>query len=222
MRIKTGLATLDKLISGGFPNKTIILLSGGPGTGKTLMGLNFLKEGTTNNEKCCYLSICENEEELIRACNGIEGLKKMENFLGKNFAIESLTLGEKIDLDYFTKMFTQYPETDRLVIDNINKLLMYAENKRDYRMKFAEILNYLKEKVKCSLILCESENGIDTGNGEAFECDGVISISFLELEEKPLRTLAIHKLRYTDFEPKIYHELIINKKGLKLNPAKII
>ena len=59
MTISTGLSGFDERIGGGFPNKTKILVSGGPGTGKTLFGLNFLLNGAINGEKCCYVSLSE-------------------------------------------------------------------------------------------------------------------------------------------------------------------
>jgi circadian clock protein KaiC len=222
-RISTGLSRLDKLLEGGFPTKTIILISGGPGTGKTLFGLNFVVNGASKGEKCCYLSVCENEEELLRACDGIDALKDVKKYIEKNLIFKSMTFGERVDLDYFTKIFASYPKVDRLVIDNVNKLLTFAENGREYRMKLSELVRYLKEKVNCTLLMCETKKDeIDTGNGEAFECDGVVYLSFLEFEEKPLRTLEVHKLRYTSFEPKIPHELVIDKRRLKLSETKII
>ncbi len=57
--ITTGLTGLDKLMGGGFPKGTAVLLSGGPGAGKTLFGLNFLVDGAEKGEKCYYLSISE-------------------------------------------------------------------------------------------------------------------------------------------------------------------
>jgi circadian clock protein KaiC len=223
MRITTGLPSLDKLIDGGFPTKTVILLSGGPGTGKTLLGLNFLIEGAAKGEKCYYLSVCESKEELLRACEKIDSLKKANKYIDKNLLIEMFTLGEKINLDHFTRLFADYPNIHRLVIDNINKLLLFAENKKDYRIKLAEILRYLREKVECSLLLCETKGDeIDTGNGEAFDCDGVLCVSFLELEEKPMRTLEIYKLRYTSFDPRVHHELLINSKNIRLTTTKVI
>jgi hypothetical protein len=42
-----------------------------------------------------------------------------------------------------------------------------------------------------------------------------VNISFLEYEEKPVRTLTVHKLRYTGFEPWVTRELIIDEKGLR-------
>lgn len=223
MRITTGLNGLDKLIGGGFPEKTAILVSGAPGTGKTLLGLNFLIHGAKKNEKCVYLSLSETKKEILRACEGIDSLKHAEKYIDKNFLIKHLILGEKIDLDYFTSMFKEYPKIDRLIIDNINKLLIHAKDSKDYRIKLDEMLRFIKEKVDCCLILCETVgDSIDTGNGEAFDCDGVMHVSFLELEEKPKRTIEIYKMRYTDFDPLVHHEIIINKKELELTATKII
>jgi circadian clock protein KaiC len=223
MRITTGLPSLDKLIDGGFPSKTVILLSGGPGTGKTLLGLNFLIEGAANGEKCYYLSVSESKEELLRACEEIDSLKKAKKYLNKNLLIETFPLGEKINLEHFTRTFANYPNTHRLVIDNVNKLLIFAEDNKEYRVKLTEILRHLKDKVECSLLICETKGDeIDTGNGEAFDCDGVLHVSFLELEEKPMRTLDIYKLRYTSFEPRVHHELLINNRGIRLTATKVI
>jgi len=228
--IKTGLPYLDKLLGGGFPDNTVILVSGGPGTGKTLFGLNFLLEGSLKGEKCCYVTLMENKGELMRACGGIESLKKLENHIDKNFVIQELKLAEqnshkegKVDLEQFTKIFNHYPKIERVVIDNVNKLLIYAKNEKDYRIKLSELVTELKKRFTCSLILCEtSDEKIDSGNGEAYECDGIIHLSFIELEEKPKRTLEVHKLRYSSFEPKIPHEFIIKNKELKLSETVVI
>lgn len=222
-KVDTGIPGLDNVLGGGFPSETVVLTSGGAGTGKTLFGLNFLINGALRGEKCCYVSLGENKAELIRACEGIKTLNDIRGCIDKNLIIEDIIMGENITLEYFTKIFASYPEIDRLVIDNVNRLLIFAESKRDYRIRLSELVRYLKKKVKCSLLLCETNEGmIDTGNGEAFECDGVVSLSFLELEEKPKRSLEIHKLRYSAFEPKIPHEFVIDSRGLRVTETKIL
>lgn len=228
--ISTGLPYLDKLLNGGFPENTVILVSGGPGTGKTLFGLNFLLEGFVKGEKCCYVTLMENKSELLRACKGIESLKKVENYIDKNFAIQEVKLAEqtsmmlgRFDLEQFTKLFDHYPKIERAVIDNVNKLLIYARSEKEYRMRLADLIREMKNRFACSIVVCETkDNEIDSGNGEAFECDGVIKISFLEVEEKPKRILEVHKLRYAEFEPRVPHELVISKQGLKLVETAVI
>jgi len=221
--VSTGIAGLDRLLSGGFPDKTAILLSGGPGTGKTLLGLNFLLAGASKGEKCCYFSLNETPEELVRACKNIKHLEKIEEYLDKSLVIKHLRMDEKVNLDFFTSIFESYPEIDRIVIDNVNKLFNYAESKKSYRQNFSDLISHLKKKVKCSLLLCETQgDNIDTGNGEAFECDGAITVSFMELEEKPKRILQIYKLRYTDFDARVAHEFAINKNGIAITQRKIV
>ena len=41
----TGIQGLDGILGGGFPAGALTLLSGGPGTGKTIPGLEFLYRG---------------------------------------------------------------------------------------------------------------------------------------------------------------------------------
>jgi circadian clock protein KaiC len=220
--ITTGIKKLDKLMGGGFPSKTTILLSGGPGSGKTLFALKFLMEGVMKKERCCYVSLNETKEELLRACRGLEALSEAEKHIGKNLAIEHIPLGENITMKKFIDIIASYPKIDRLVIDNVNKLLIFAEDDRLYRIHLSELVRGLKN-MGCTLLLCETAHDrIDTGNGESFECDGVLSLSFLELEEKPMRTLTVHKMRYSNFEPKIPYEFVIDEKDLRLTETKII
>lgn len=221
-KVTTGLSRLDRILKGGFPKNTSILLSGGPGSGKTLFALKFLMEGVSKGDKCCYVSLNEDREELLRACKGVDALSNAEKHMGKNLAIEHIPLGENITMKKFIDIIASYPRIDRLAIDNVNKLLIFAESKRSYRIHLSELVNHLKG-MGCTLLLCETkEDEIDTGNGESFECDGVLHLSFLELEEKPMRALSVHKMRYTSFDPKIPHELIINDKDLRLGATKII
>ncbi len=220
--ISTGIKKLDRILGGGFPPKTAILVSGGPGSGKTLFALKFLMEGVRKKERCCYVSLNETREELLRACRQIDALKDAEKYIGKNLAIEFIPLGENITMKKFIDIISSYPKLDRLVIDNVNKLLIFAESEKAYRIHLSEMVKHLKP-MGCTLLLCETRGeSIDTGNGESFECDGVINLSFLELEEKPMRILTIHKMRYAGFDPKVPHEFVIDGKDLKLTGTKII
>jgi len=222
-RVSTGLAALNPLIEGGFPSGTVGLVSGGPGTGKTLFGLNFLVNGSSKGERCCLISFNERADGILRACGGIGTLKGAKELSKRDLLIKHITLGREVDVERFIRTVEKYPTFERLVIDDVNKLLLYAKDSKDYRYQLCELVDYLRKKVNCTLLLCETEEGkMDTGNGEAFECDGVVHLSFSEFEEKPLRTLKIEKLRYTSFEPRVAHELIINSRGLRLSKRKVI
>ena len=128
-----------------------------------------------------------------------------------------------VSMKRFIDIVANYPEVDRIVIDNVNKLLMFSENNKAYRAYLIELIKTLKS-AQSSLLVCETpdENGLDSGADEAFECDGVIQLLFLDLEEKPMRALMVHKLRYTNFDVKLPHELKINNDDIKLTETKVI
>lgn len=214
-RVPSGLEGLDRLIDGGFPQNSCILLSGGPGAGKTLFGLNFISEGAKNGKKSCYISFNEDQAGLLRAANGMD-------IDVENSVIKHMDLTWDITLAGFMKTIEAYPKLDRLVIDSVNKLLLFSRDDRDYRYQFCRLVTFLRKTVDASLLICETDTGIDTGNGEAFECDGVVNMSFLDLEEKPMRTLQIPKMRYTAIEAKVVHEFSITEKGLEITERRVI
>ncbi|MEM4327060.1 MAG: ATPase domain-containing protein, partial [Candidatus Diapherotrites archaeon] len=65
-RTKTGIKGFDELINGGFPRGSTILLSGGPGTGKTIFGLTYLYVGAKEyNEAGLYITLEENLKNIV-------------------------------------------------------------------------------------------------------------------------------------------------------------
>ena len=44
-KVPTGIPGMDELLNGGIPERNVVLLSGGPGTGKTIFGQQFLYAG---------------------------------------------------------------------------------------------------------------------------------------------------------------------------------
>jgi len=55
-RLGSGIEGLDGLIQGGFPQGSVTLVAGTPGTGKTIVCFQYLNEGIKNGEKCLYLT----------------------------------------------------------------------------------------------------------------------------------------------------------------------
>ena len=64
-RIQTGIQGFDQLIYGGLPAGRSYLVSGEPGTGKTIFSLQFLLEGLKNGESAIFISIDEKPDHII-------------------------------------------------------------------------------------------------------------------------------------------------------------
>ena len=56
-RVKTGITGFDELIEGGIPKDFNILLTGSPGSGKTIFGQQFLYNGAMKGEPGVYISL---------------------------------------------------------------------------------------------------------------------------------------------------------------------
>ena len=64
-RVPTGITGLDHLIEGGLPKGRSILVTGEPGTGKTILALQFLVDGLKRGEKGIYVTADESPMDVL-------------------------------------------------------------------------------------------------------------------------------------------------------------
>ncbi|MBD3207252.1 DUF2075 domain-containing protein [Candidatus Bathyarchaeota archaeon] len=62
-RVSTGEKQLDEVLGGGYRENSVVLISGNPGAGKTILSTQFLEEGAKKGERCIYVSFAEKEED---------------------------------------------------------------------------------------------------------------------------------------------------------------
>ncbi|MFI5422174.1 MAG: ATPase domain-containing protein [Nitrososphaerales archaeon] len=64
--VPCGIQGLDDLLGGGYPRGRVILITGGPGSGKTLMAMQFLIDGVERfDERGVFVSLEEGKNHLI-------------------------------------------------------------------------------------------------------------------------------------------------------------
>ena len=54
-RVATGIKGFDELIEGGFPKGSSILITGPPGSGKSIFSMQYLYNGAMNGENGIYV-----------------------------------------------------------------------------------------------------------------------------------------------------------------------
>ena len=238
-RINSGIEGLDELIQGGFPEGSSVLVTGSPGTGKTIFGLQFLVAGTENNEPGIYLTFEESKKKV---------LDQGEQFgwdLGKLEKEGKLVINSVGDGDIGEILKNLSDEANRinakrLVIDSLSTLLesarrytsklqkeVYDLGKEKYGVRLPEptekvtrddIFFVIKEINKLgltSVLISEApkEGGyLSRDTISEFVCDGVIVLHSIESEEN-FRTLNIPKMRSTKQRAGIY-SMEITDKGI--------
>jgi circadian clock protein KaiC len=71
-RVPTGVVGLDEMLEGkGYFSGSSILVSGGPGSGKTSLGAHFVDAACARGERCLYFSFEESPRQLVRNMRSI-------------------------------------------------------------------------------------------------------------------------------------------------------
>lgn len=139
-QIPTGIDGLDKMLKGGLPVGRCILLCGGPGAGKTILGWQFLHAGIVRyDEPGLYVSLDEDVSQLK------EELKSFSCQTGKNqFKEEISSLGLEIGkLEKEGKLAIVDSSPIRHVPEEI-RIDSLCIGKRDFSL--ASLIKMIKEK----------------------------------------------------------------------------
>ncbi|HLC65734.1 MAG TPA: ATPase domain-containing protein [Candidatus Nanoarchaeia archaeon] len=65
-RIKTGIKGFDELVQGGFPEGSSTLITGSPGTGKSIFGLQYIYNGAIKyKERGLYLTFEQRKTDMM-------------------------------------------------------------------------------------------------------------------------------------------------------------
>lgn len=82
MTVPSGVAGLDEVTRGGLPSGNLYLVQGPPGSGKTTLALQFLREGASRGERGLYVTLSQTERDLrnIAASHGwsLDGVEIVE------------------------------------------------------------------------------------------------------------------------------------------------
>ena len=63
-RVSSGVKGLDEILGGGFPKGRTILVVGSPGSGKTILAMQFLRAGAAAGERSIYITFDERPEQV--------------------------------------------------------------------------------------------------------------------------------------------------------------
>jgi circadian clock protein KaiC len=222
-RLSSGVEGLDGLLSGGFPSGSLILVSGRPGTGKTLLATQFLYEGATHGERSLYVSFAETKEQFLANMEKF-GLRLSKLIDEGTFSFMDLTTtapeGVPDALDLIVEQVTS-TMAKRLVIDSFTALAQAFEKVIDARMILHVVLGKLVYGLGCTtMVLAEMPFGVDKiGLGiEEFVADGIIVMDVASQKGNQRRTFNIRKMRGTEItlRPSSYE---ITKNGITIFPA---
>ncbi|EIW00619.1 RAD55 family ATPase [Thermoanaerobacter siderophilus] len=124
-RLKTGVKNLDRILGGGIPLYSLNIVSGAPGSGKTIFVQNIIFNSARNELKSLYLTtISESQFKMVRHLQEFEFFS--DEFFGDKFIYEDLgSVARKQGYDkilgYLTDMVKKY-KPNIVVIDSFKAI----------------------------------------------------------------------------------------------------
>jgi circadian clock protein KaiC len=225
----TGIRGLDEVTLGGLPRGRPTLICGGPGSGKTLLALTFLVNGTVQfGEPGVLMTFEENEEEIT------------SDMASLGFDLPALVTAQKLAIDYVRVERSEIEETGeydleglfvrldhairsvgakRVVLDTIESLFAGLKNDTILRSELRRLFRWLKDQDVTAVITGERGDGALTRQGlEEYVSDAVILLDHRVRDQVSTRRLRVVKYRGSYHGTNEY-PFLINAKGISVLPV---
>jgi len=216
-RTKSGIVGLDEMMDGGIPRGNLVVLSGDPGSGKTLVCWQFIYEGITKyNENAVYVSLEESEEIIYEGAMGFGwDLKKLVD-QGK-LKIVTIELYDFERLKTAVEDNVKAIKAHRVVIDPGVIFRLFFDRELDARKRIVSLGKTLRQLGTTTVITNEiTLDKISSLYGlEEYVADGVILLYHTKMKNRFVRSIAVLKMRNTQITESL-KPVKITSEGLKV------
>ncbi|MEW5851698.1 MAG: ATPase domain-containing protein [Myxococcota bacterium] len=186
-RLTSGIAGLDEVLNGGFIRGQAYLVRGGPGAGKTTLGMHYLAAGKARGEQALCITLGETEARL-RANAAAVGL----DLSGVNFvdlSPSSALLAQVQTYDFFSPAEVEAESVtkrilsrvhalkpQRVFVDALTQLRYQSQDVAAFRRQVHSFLRFLSELT--TTVVFTSESGRDLYDDDLqFLSDGILDLT---------------------------------------------
>lgn len=231
-RIATGVKGLDEIMHGGFLPSSSYLLVGGPGTGKTVLSLQFLNESAKRGASCLYITFAEPERAIRRNAASFEcdlsGVTILDYSRPTNGPAteDEYTVFPPAEVEQepiWKRLHDSVEERkpERLVIDSASFLRYLSTDEYQYRKQIQRLVNRLTA-TDCVALLLFDPVELGRESALALAVDGVITLrnDISRGQVVEIRTVEINKFRGSSFLAGL-HPMRITGHGMAVWPHRV-
>jgi circadian clock protein KaiC len=227
-KVATKIAGLDQILEGGLPQGRTTVVSGGPGSGKTVLGLEFLCRGAMAGEPSVFITF-EERAEAIRLNASAMGwdLAAMEK-AGTMAIIEARLPGQEIvagdfDIQGMLAIVGGHIKrigAKRIVMDALDVLLRIYDNLYRERSELSRLHDWLIDRGLTSVLTVKTTRDDNPGSQYEFldfMADCVIRLDHRVVGQVATRRLRVIKYRGSGFGTNEY-PYVFGEHGIVLFP----
>lgn len=224
----SGISGLDQITNGGLPKGRCTLVAGGPGSGKTLLGMEFLMRGALDyGEPGVCMSFEEPAEaialNLASLGYNVPGMIKSKKLFIDYVHVDRKEIEETGEYDLSALFIRLQDAIDRIgakrvLLDTIEVLFSGLSNIAILRSELLRLFRWLNSKRVTSVVTAETGTESFTRYGlEEYIADCVILLDHRVTEQVSTRRLRVLKYRGSAHGTNEY-PFLLNEGGLAVVP----
>src|SRR6185503_1491205 len=227
----SGIEGLDNVLGGGFRPNRLYLIEGVPGSGKTTLSLQFLREGARLGEAVLYITLSETCEELQEVAEShgwsLEGITIRE-LVPSESALhpeEQYTMFHPADVELSETTRTILADVERIkpnrvVFDSLSELRLLAGNPLRYRRQILALKQFFSGR-RCTVLMLDDLTSAEHDLQVQSIAHGAVMLEHTVPHfGAQRRRLSITKFRGSAFRGG-YHDYAIQRGGLEVFPRLV-
>ncbi|HSK46969.1 MAG TPA: ATPase domain-containing protein, partial [Coriobacteriia bacterium] len=222
-RISSGSEALDLILGGGFPENSINIIMGLPGTGKTILAEKVIFSNASAERPALYLStISEPLDKMLRYLQEFDYFDP--DMIGEAVVYEDLSHVlrsqglEGLVSEVISLVKEQRPSF--LVIDSFKALHPFAASRGEFRQRMTDLMTALSSLAITTFLVGEYSSDEVSSLPEFAIADGVLELVLQKVGVKDARYLRVMKERGSDFFSG-EHAFKITVSGLEVFPRVV-
>jgi circadian clock protein KaiC len=229
---RTGTPGLDDILGGGLRRGHVFLLEGQPGTGKTTVGLQFLRAGAELGERGLFVTLCESAADLRdgAASHGWNLPPEIEIFevappdeLLDAGQEQSLLYSSDLELGETTRAILAAFERfrpSRVVLDSLSEIRLLSQGMLRYRRQMLSLKHWFARQ-GATVLLLDDLTGASPDTTVHSIVHGVVQLEEIWRDYgTELRRLRVTKYRGQSYRGG-YHDFVIRRGGLETFPRLV-
>jgi circadian clock protein KaiC len=221
---------MDDVLGGGLPTRHLYLVEGDPGSGKTTLGLHFLREGASNGERGLYVTLSETSTELrtVASSHGwsLDGIELFELLSEEGLSPEleqSILHPSQIELGETVRgviAAVERLQPQRVVFDSLSEMRLLAQDPLRYRRQVLALKKFFGDQ-GCTVLLLDDRSSRDTDQQLHSIAHGVINLEQTVDQYGPeRRRMRVMKMRGIKFRGGD-HDFVLDTGGLSVFPRLV-
>lgn len=231
-KVATGIAGLDEVLNGGLPAGRTSLVSGGPGTGKSVLGLEFICRGMENGKPGIFVTFEERAESVRENALTIGcDLDRYEKEGKLHLIAVPVSPEAVISGDFNIKALLAIIEgkaksidAERIVIDAMDVILRLFDDPKRERNELYAFNDWLLDRRVTTLMTVKASLDMESTRRYEFldfMADCVIHLDNRVVDQVTTRRMRVLKYRGSDFGSNEY-PFAITGDGFEIIPMSTV